>query len=154
MNKAITTAILSILSAQLLKIPLEYQKTGKWNLKTSVTAGGMPSSHSAAVASLASYIGFKKGFKSPEFAISAMLGLIVMYDAAGVRWYAGETAIAVNDLEESVEQLSENHPEIKPYKKREKELKERLGHLPSEVVAGAIYGSTIGAVSYFLGNKN
>lgn len=114
------------------------------------TPGGMPSSHSAAVSSLATYVGLKRGVYSIEFSIAALLGLIVMYDASGVRRHAGETAIVVNDLEESIEKLAESHPELSSYRKREKELKERLGHLPSEVVAGAVYGVMVGAVSYLL----
>jgi acid phosphatase family membrane protein YuiD len=154
MNKAIMTALLSILTAQGLKIPFEYAQTGKWNIGTALTAGGMPSSHSSGVASLATFIGLKKGLRSPEFAIATMLGLIVMYDAAGVRRHAGETAIAVNDLEESIERLTESHPEIKYHNKREKDLKEKLGHLPSEVVAGALFGTAVGVLGYFLGDKN
>lgn len=152
-NRALQASLFSVVSAQLLKIPMEYVQTGKWNVKTMFTPGGMPSSHSAAVSSLASYIGLKKGFRSIEFSLAAILGLIVMYDASGVRRHAGETAIVVNDLEESIEKLAENHPEIGDYRKREKELKERLGHLPSEVIAGAAYGVAIGALSYFFGKK-
>lgn len=153
MNRALQTSLFSIISAQVLKIPMEYKQTGKWNLKTMFTPGGMPSSHSAAVSSLASYIGLKRGFHSIEFSLSALLGLIVMYDASGVRRHAGETAIVVNDLEESIEKLAESHPELTNYRKREKELKEKLGHLPSEVIAGAVYGIAVGALSYFLGKK-
>lgn len=153
MNRALQASLLSVLSAQVLKIPMEYLQTGKWNWKTMFTPGGMPSSHSAAVSSLASYIGLKKGFRSIEFSLSAILGLIVMYDASGVRRHAGETAIVVNDLEESIEKLAESHPELTNYKKREKELKERLGHLPSEVIAGAMYGIAVGALSYFFAKK-
>lgn len=153
MNKAILTTFFAIGLAQSLKIPFEYMKTGKWNIKTAITPGGMPSSHSAGVTSLATYIGLKKGFGSPEFSISSLLGMIVMYDAAGVRYHAGETAIVVNDLEESMEKLSETHPELQMNHKKEKELKERLGHLPSEVVAGAVFGIMVGGIGYLLGRK-
>ncbi|WP_425623290.1 divergent PAP2 family protein [Brevibacillus borstelensis] len=61
----------------------------------------MPSSHSAAVSSLATYVGLTKGWNSTHFSLAALFGLIVMYDASGVRRHAGETAIVVNDLEES-----------------------------------------------------
>ncbi|RXT14821.1 divergent PAP2 family protein [Ammoniphilus sp. CFH 90114] len=153
MSRAITTAVSSIMLAQGLKIPFEYLQTGKWNVKTAVTPGGMPSSHSAGVSSLATYIGLKKGFTSIDFSIATLLGLIVMYDAAGVRYHAGQTAIAVNGLKESVEKLSESHPEIAPYHNREKELKERLGHLPSEVAAGALFGIAMGALSFLFSKR-
>lgn len=153
MNRAILTAISAIGLAQGLKIPFDYIETGSWNPKSAITPGGMPSSHSAGVTSLATYIGLKKGFRSPEFAIASLLGLIVMYDAAGVRYHAGETAVVVNDLEESMEKLSESHPELQMNHKKEKELKEKLGHLPSEVIAGAVFGLIIGGIGYFLERK-
>ncbi len=153
MNRALKTSLFSVLTAQALKVPMEYLQTGKWNIGTMFTPGGMPSSHSAAVSSLATFVGLKKGFASIEFSISALLGLIVMYDASGVRRHAGETAIVVNDLEESIEKLAESHPELSDYRKREKELKERLGHLPSEVAAGAMYGILVGALSYLFHRK-
>ncbi|HJV44613.1 MAG TPA: divergent PAP2 family protein [Bacillota bacterium] len=152
MNKAIVTALSSVVTAQGLKIPFEYATTGKWNLKSAFIPGGMPSSHSAGVTSLATYVGLSKGFRSPEFAISTMLGLIVMYDAAGVRFHAGETAMVVNDLENRMEQVYESHPEYGEIKKR-KELEERLGHLPSEVVAGAFLGMALGALGYLFSKR-
>jgi len=153
MNRALKTSLFSVITAQLLKIPFGYMQTGKWSIGTMFTPGGMPSSHSAGVSSLATYIGLKKGFQSIDFSIAALLGLIVMYDASGVRRHAGETAIVVNDLEESIEKLAESHPELSSYRKREKELKERLGHLPSEVAAGAAYGILVGMLSFFTGNR-
>ena len=54
--------------------------------------GGMPSSHSALVVALAITVGIKTGFDSPLFAVSAVLAMIVMYDAAGVRQAAGKQA--------------------------------------------------------------
>ncbi|MEW9667352.1 divergent PAP2 family protein [Ammoniphilus sp. 3BR4] len=153
MSQAITTALSSILLAQGLKIPFEYAQTGKWNIKAALTPGGMPSSHSSGVSSLATYIGLRRGFTSAEFSIAALLGVIVMYDAAGVRYHAGQTAIAVNDLKESVEKLSESHPEIAPFHHTEKELKERLGHLPSEVMAGAVFGIAMGALSFLFSRR-
>ncbi|RKD24669.1 hypothetical protein BEP19_06125 [Ammoniphilus oxalaticus] len=150
MNKGFLTAMSTIGLTQFLKLPFEYMENGKWDLQSAFKMGGMPSSHSAGVTSLATYIGLKKGLSSHEFAIAALLGLVVMYDAAGVRYHAGETAIAVNKLEEKVAELSERHPEISLKQQRRKLLKERLGHLPSEVVAGAILGMLAGGISYLL----
>jgi len=153
MNRALKTSLLSVMTAQVLKVPIEYWRTGRWNWGNMVTPGGMPSSHSAAVSSLATYIGCTRGIQSIEFSLATLLGLIVMYDATGVRRHAGETAIVVNDLEESIEKLAESHPELSHYRKREKELKERLGHVPSEVIAGALYGVLVGGLSYLLQKK-
>lgn len=153
MNRAITTAIGSIGIAQALKLPVHYARTGKWDWSALLRTGGMPSSHSAGVASLASYIALKKGISTIDFALSAVFGLIVMYDAMGIRRHAGEIAMEVNELDVQVEKLSRQHPGFF-HVKREKELKEQLGHMPEEVLAGAILGAAIGAVSYVLESRN
>jgi len=153
MNRAISTSIASVIVAQALKIPFDYLNTGKMSLKSAFTPGGMPSSHSSGVSSLATFIGLKNGFRSPEFAISCLLGLIVMYDAFGVRYHAGQTAMVVNELEESVERLREKHPEVSHHRKKRKDLKERLGHLPSEVVAGSLLGISLGAIGFLVSQK-
>lgn len=149
MNKAIWTALCGITIAQLAKLPMTYLTKQKIDLNTIVSTGGMPSSHSCGVVSLASYIGMEEGFDSTEFAIATMLGLIVMYDATGIRRYAGETAIQVNDLDIDVEKLAGEHPGVYHIRRAEK-LKERLGHQPIEVLAGALLGIGVGTVSYVL----
>lgn len=147
MNRAITTAIIGISTAQFLKVPLNYLDTGTWSWKKLFGTGGMPSSHSSAVTSLTTYIALKKGIPSIDFGVSSVFGLIVMYDAMGIRWQAGEMAIAVNDMNEQLEKISEDHNGIY-HKERKKELKEMLGHLPIEVAGGAVLGIAIGTLSY------
>ncbi|WP_166244416.1 divergent PAP2 family protein [Paenibacillus turpanensis] len=152
MNKGITTGLTGILVAQGLKLPLTYMRTGKWNWSALVQTGGMPSSHSAGVASLASYVALKKGVRAVDFAISTIFGLIVMYDAMGIRRHAGEMAVELNQLDESVERLADQHPGIY-HERKEKALKEQLGHMPEEVAAGALLGTVIGIASYLLEPK-
>jgi acid phosphatase family membrane protein YuiD len=148
-NRAIGTALSGIALAQVLKIPLQTMKTKKVDFRTLIGTGGMPSSHSCGVTSLATYVGFEKGWDSNSFAIATMLGLIVMYDATGIRRHAGETAIQVNDLDVDVEELAGAHPGVY-HIRREKKLKEKLGHQPVEVLAGALLGIGIGTISYLL----
>lgn len=145
----IIIALSAIVIAQLIKLPLYILKTGTWEWRRLIETGGMPSSHSAAVTALATYIGLSEGFSSLYFAISTIFGLIVMYDAMGIRRHAGEIAMQVNELDEDVEQLEGNHPGIY-HNKRHKELKEMLGHQPAEVVGGAILGVVIGFISNYL----
>jgi acid phosphatase family membrane protein YuiD len=149
MNRAITTALAGIAIAQLLKIPTQFAKTKNLEITTMIGTGGMPSSHSCGVTALASYIGWDKGVNSSEFAIATMLGLIVMYDATGIRRHAGETAVQVNDLDADVEELAGDHPGVY-HIKREKKLKESLGHQPAEVAVGALLGIAVGTASYLL----
>lgn len=149
LNRAIITGLSTMALAQALKLPMEYAMTGKWRWSSLLRSGGMPSSHSAGVASLATYIALKKGVPAIDFAISSLFGLIVMYDAMGVRRHAGEMAVHLNDLDEKVERLADEHPGIY-HRKREKELKEELGHLPLEVIAGALLGIGTGVLSRML----
>jgi acid phosphatase family membrane protein YuiD len=152
MNRPICTALSGIVLAQILKVPLTDTVNQPFNYRKLIGTGGMPSSHSCGVTSLATYVGYDRGWSSTQFSIAAMLGLIVMYDATGIRRHAGETAVQVNDLDEDVEDLAGNHPGVY-HVQREKELKETLGHQPIEVLAGALLGVGVGTVSYLLKPK-
>ena len=116
--------------AQSLKILFELLRYKKLNIRRICGSGGMPSSHSALVCSLATAIALTEGIDSPMFAISVLLALIVMYDASGVRRAAGKQARILN-------QIIEN--EGKKINVQEK-LVELLGHSPIEVYVGAIIG--------------
>jgi len=100
--------------------------------------GGMPSSHSALVTSLATAVGLSMGFDSATFAVCAALSLIVMYDASGIRRAAGKQAEMINAI---VEAWDEKDPLMKEIK-----LKELLGHTPLEVMAGAVFGILVAVI--------
>jgi acid phosphatase family membrane protein YuiD len=152
MNKGVSIALISIGLAQAVKIPLHFMKSGKWKPEVFFSTGGMPSSHSAGVTSLTTYIALKRGFPTIDFALSLVYGLIVMYDAQGVRRQAGELTLRVNDLDELVEKIQKDES-VKFEEKPPKKLKEVLGHKPEEVIGGAIFGVLTGAAGYYLGKK-
>ncbi|SER68165.1 divergent PAP2 family protein [Psychrobacillus sp. OK032] len=145
MNRGIVTALSAIGLAQGLKILTHKKITGNWDIKQAFTTGGMPSSHSAGVAALASYVAANKGTRHTETALAVVFGTIVMYDAQGIRRHTGEIAQLVNDLEDNIATLSGNFPSFE-YVQREEELKELLGHQPVEVAAGAIFGTLFGII--------
>lgn len=99
-NSVLITALLGWFIAQALKIIFSYDK--KLDFKRFVGSGGMPSSHSSFVTSLTLAVGFVSGFNSVEFAISAVLAFVVMYDAAGVRRSAGQQAALLNKIADSI----------------------------------------------------
>ena len=134
------TTIIAWFSAQVLKVILVLIKEKKVDFSRFVGSGGMPSSHSSFVTSLAIAVGLEEGFASSLFAISITLALVVMYDAAGVRRAAGQQARILNRIIESwgKEDFSET----------EKKLKELLGHTPTEVFAGAILGVVIALIRH------
>ncbi|PSL41793.1 hypothetical protein B0H99_10137 [Planomicrobium soli] len=146
MNRGIVTSLSAIGIAQALKIVTHKKLTGVWDWKQAFTTGGMPSSHSAGVAALASYVAANKGAGHTETALAVVFGTIVMYDAQGIRRHTGEIAQLVNDLEESFVSISGDFPSLN-FVRREKELKELLGHQPIEVLGGALFGVLLGVVS-------
>ncbi|TQR21282.1 divergent PAP2 family protein [Psychrobacillus vulpis] len=153
MNRGIVTALSAIGIAQGLKILTHKKLTGKWDMKQFFTTGGMPSSHSAGVAAIASYVAAHKGIRHTETALAVVFGTIVMYDAQGIRRHTGEIAQLVNDLEDNVAELSGNFPSFE-YVQRDVELKELLGHQPVEVAVGALFGVAFGLISAKLENND
>ncbi len=150
-NFPLWCSIFAILFAQAIKIPIMYTSTRKieWNLFFST--GGMPSSHSSGVTSLATSVGLLEGVGSTMFAITVVFSVIVMYDAKGVRWQAGEQAIVLNQLLRDFQHLTteiKNWPKKNEEEKR-RELKELLGHRPSEVFFGAILGIGLSLSIYY-----
>lgn len=120
---------------QLFKVLYEYFKEGKWDIKRFMGAGGMPSSHSAVVVSLATLIGKHIGIDSPLFALSAIFAFITMYDAAGVRRAVGEQAHILNKI-------------VKEYKEMTlgEILQEKTGHTPFQVLTGALIGFAVSLI--------
>lgn len=137
-ESALVTAIICWFVAQVIKVIVLLVTEKKLNFRRLVGSGGMPSSHSAFVTGLAVSLGIKCGFLSNEFSISAVLALVVMYDACGIRRAAGEQAKILNKL---VAEWSNQN-----YKNTEVHLKELLGHTPMQVVAGACLGIGIALI--------
>lgn len=122
---------------QVFKVIWDLVVTHKFDFKRILGAGGMPSSHSAVVTSLATMIGKANGFDSPIFALAAIFAFIVMYDAAGVRRAAGKQAKLLNKLIET--------PGLTNIQVQER-LVEVLGHTPVQVLVGAIIGIGVGLI--------
>ncbi|HCC35594.1 MAG TPA: acid phosphatase, partial [Ruminococcaceae bacterium] len=97
-NSILNTAVLSWVAAQLLKFVFTLVFTGKADKERLLGAGGMPSSHSAMVCSLAIAVARSEGLRSAAFAISFVFACVVMYDAMGVRRQAGEQAKIINKM--------------------------------------------------------
>lgn len=135
--KYIIVPISSWFFIQLFKVLYDLVKTKKFDFKRIMGAGGMPSSHSAVVTSLASLIGKYEGFNSANFAIALIFACVVMYDAAGVRRAAGKQAKLLNKIIET--------PGLSKIEVSEK-LVEALGHTPIQVIIGALIGIVVGSV--------
>lgn len=141
-NKIFLTAALGWLIAQVLKTIIHTFFTREFDPERLVGSGGMPSSHSATVVSLAAATCFECGASSFEFAISAILAIVVMYDARGVRRETGKQAELLNDIIKIFEDMGRS--EISAHDK----LKEFVGHTPLQVVMGALLGLFIAVIMY------
>lgn len=152
-NAALIVPLISWLSAQIIKLIIHAIKYRTFNPERLFGAGGMPSSHSSTVCSLAIIVSRIEGFDSTFFALSMILAMITMYDAMGVRRAAGLHAKQINRLRHIVDELDEEildkidekldeGPEGDDEDEEDdrKELKEYLGHTPIEVLCGALLG--------------
>jgi acid phosphatase family membrane protein YuiD len=135
--KYLYVPILMWMGIQTFKVIYDLVKTKKFNFKRILGAGGMPSSHSAVVTSLATLVGKNEGITSPIFAVAIIFAFVVMYDAAGVRRAAGKQAKLLNKLVET--------PGLSGVQVGEK-LVEVLGHTPTQVIVGATIGVIAGLI--------
>jgi len=140
-NRVLVAGLLSWIIGQFLKFPLEYVLNKRWSWGILLSPGGMPSSHSALVTSVALAVGLQEGFGSPLFAMAFAISMIVVYDATGVRRQAGIHAERINEIMKNF---------LESRRLEEEELKEVLGHTPFEVIAGILLGLAITALVFWL----
>jgi hypothetical protein len=93
--------------------------------------GGMPSSHSAVVAALATSVGFVQGVDTPLFIVALFYAILTFRDALGVRRAAGMQARTINQVLRRL--ARDGRHGIKP-------VKEIHGHRGPEVIVGALLG--------------
>ena len=137
-NYMLMSAVMGWLFAQLIKLVTTTIVKRKFDFKVMFSNGGMPSAHSATVLALTTSAAVSHGLASAQFAISAILAMIVMNDAFGVRLEAGKQAQVINKL---VMELFSNKEGF------DVKLKEVLGHTPFQVIMGALLGIVI-AIAY------
>jgi acid phosphatase family membrane protein YuiD len=140
-NPVLIAALTAWAIAQIIKVPLEYVQTHKWNWSLLLRAGGMPSSHSALVAGIAHGIGLFNGFDTSLFALSVAFAMVVIYDATGIRRQAGKHAEMINAM---INDLASGHP------LKEEQLREVLGHTPLEALGGLILGIVTAQIAWFI----
>jgi hypothetical protein len=140
-NKVLIAAFIAWLLGQGLKFPLEYLINKRWDWTIIFSTGGLPSAHSAVVTAVALSIGLTDGFGTSLFALAAATGLIVIYDAAGVRRQAGFHAERINKIMRDF--FESGHF-------MENDLKEMLGHSPFEVFSGVLLGVLVSLAVLYL----
>lgn len=134
-QRGFTAVFLSWFLAQLLKVLINGYREKRFNLRWLFDTGGMPSAHSATVASLATVVGLYYGFNTIIFLAILIFTVITMFDAAGVRRNMGRQARILNRMMDDWQRGEQV---------QEQRLKELLGHTPVEVFAGAFLGISLG----------
>jgi uncharacterized protein len=140
-NRVLIAGLTAWALAQIIKIPLDYLRTRRWNWALLFTTGGMPSSHSSLMTATTHAIGLYHGFSNPLFAMAVAITMIVIYDAANVRRQAGIHAQRINVI---FDELLRGHPV------NERDLREVLGHTPLEVVGGILLGLAVATGQWLL----
>lgn len=141
-NYLLMSAIVSWLMAQIIKIFTGVYRDRHVNLLVLLfSTGGMPSSHSASVLGLTTAAALHEGWGSAAFAVSAILSIIVMIDAMGVRYETGKQSKMLNKIVQEFFTDTEN---------AEVHFKEFIGHTPLQSFVGAGLGIVVAIVMYFL----
>lgn len=138
-NEILMSSALSWGLAQVIKTIIHMILTKEFVPERLIGSGGMPSCHSATVCALTTSIVINEGIQSPFFAMSAILAIIVMYDARGVRRETGIQATVINEIIAIVEKLGADVT-------YDEKLKEFVGHTPLQVLVGAILGVIIALI--------
>lgn len=136
-NRILAVALASWFLAQAIKLLVELVRNHRLDLRYFVSAGGMPSAHSALVTALTTAVARHDGAGSSTFAIAAVFAAVVMYDAAGLRQAVSIQARILNRM---LDELFTQHAFS------EQRLRELIGHTPVEVAAGFALGLAVGVL--------
>ena len=141
-NKVLIIPLCSWAVAQFLKVIVVLIQKKQLDFHYFVISGGMPSSHSAFVGSLATAVAFVDGLSSVTFGISVVLALVIMYDAAGLRQAVGQQSVVLNRIMRELKMR-------RPVAEVGRDLRELIGHTPFQVIVGGLLGIFV-ALSWIL----
>lgn len=136
-NQVLINGVLAWALAQFIKALVNAFVKKKFSFERLFGDGGFPSGHSATVTAAATTSAFIYGLGSFEFAVTAILAIIIMHDASGVRRETGKQAAILNDILELFERINMEYT-------TEERLKELVGHTHVQVFAGALLGFLVG----------
>ena len=139
-NKVLIITLIVWIVAQSIKVFLGVIQEKRFNFKWFIGTGGMPSSHAAGATALAVTSGLHLGFDSVAFALAAVFALVTMFDAQGVRRSTGQQAQILNKILEDIYWRGKVEAE---------QLKELIGHTPTQVFAGSLLGFIIAIFLYY-----
>jgi acid phosphatase family membrane protein YuiD len=124
-------ALISGLTAQVAKVVIELVVRRRFKPSVFFDNGGMPSSHTSTVTTLALTVGRAEGFDSSIFSLVLIFSLYVIFEATGLRQEIGKQAELINDLVDSA---------LAGKKVPSDRLRELMGHTWAEVAGGFVVG--------------
>jgi len=131
-------AIIVHIICQLYKLIYYSIKEKKFTFKYFISAGGMPSTHSAFTSALTISLGLKEGFHSHYFAIAFVFSAVVIYDSLRLRG-------AVQLHAEIIKRLIILLPKSKRIK-----VPQMVGHTLSEIIIGILIAFIISFAAHLL----
>lgn len=138
-NHNLIVTLIAWVLAQSIKVAIGVIRERKFDFRWFVGPGGIPSSHAAGAAALATSIGLRNGFDTVYFALAVAFAVVVMFDAQNVRRSAGKQAQILNKMMEDIYWQG---------RIEEVRLRELLGHTPVEVFLGMLLGILIAVMLY------
>lgn len=123
---------------QLIKF-VGYSVKNGWDIKYAMMHGHMPSTHTAFMTSLVTAVALfdPNHLRSGAFAISLILAIIVIDDAARLRIYMGDYGRRINAFARKLNMFARK---LDMKEEQFPDLKEILGHQRGEVIIGGILG--------------
>jgi len=131
-------AIIVHIICQIYKLIYYSIKEKKFTFKYFISAGGMPSTHSAFTSALTISLGLKEGFHSYYFAIAFVFSAVVIYDSLRLRG-------AVQLHAEIIKRLIILLPKSKRIK-----VPQMVGHTLLEIIIGILIAFIISFAAYLL----
>jgi acid phosphatase family membrane protein YuiD len=138
-NRILIVTLLVWVVGQFIKIVTNLIRGKRFNFKWLIGTGGMPSSHAAGVAALATACGIEFGFHSGFFALAAIFAMVTMFDAQGVRRSTGEQAEILNRVVDDMY----FHQKVDMIR-----IREFVGHTPFQVLVGSLLGIGLTVLFY------
>jgi uncharacterized protein len=138
LSVSLLSAVVVQLACQAFKVVLYSIRERRFAFSWFVSAGGMPSAHSAFVTSLAVSVGLWNGFRSDLFAVACVFAIIIIYDAFRLRGAVAHHARVLT-------RLAEKHPDL-----HEEPINVNVGHTLPEIFAGILTGGGFAVVVYLI----
>ena len=138
LSVSLASAVVVQVACQAFKVVLYSLREKRLALSYFISAGGMPSAHSAFVTALSVSVGLWNGFSSEVFAVSCVFSIIIVYDAWRLRG-------AVEHHARVLTMLAAQHPDLATGP-----INVHVGHTLAEILAGIAAGGGFSALAYLV----